>query len=75
MELHLQLQFERDFVAGTAGRCMLRLVVDDPDALFHEYKDNGVFHDETRLGDTEWGTREFAFWDLNHNGLTFMRDL
>ena len=54
---------------------MLRLVVDDPDALFPEYKDNGVIHDETRLGDTEWGTREFAFWDLNHNGLTFMRDL
>jgi len=54
---------------------MLRLVVDDPDALFEEYYEHGVFHDETTLGDTEWGTREFALWDLNHNGLTFMRDL
>jgi uncharacterized glyoxalase superfamily protein PhnB len=73
--LHLQFQFERDFNAGTAGQCMLRLLVDDPDVLFDEYKDKGVFHDETQLRDTEWGTREFAFWDINHNGLTFLRDL
>ena len=54
---------------------MLRLVVDDPDVLFGEYKDKDVFHKGTQLCDTSWGTREFAFWDLNHNGLTFMRDL
>jgi uncharacterized glyoxalase superfamily protein PhnB len=74
-ELHLQFQFENDFEAGTAGQCMLRLIVDDPDALFDEYKDKGVFHEGTQLRDTSWGTREFAFRDLNHNGLTFMRDL
>ena len=73
--LHLQFQFEKDFQAGTAGQCMLRLLVDDPDALFEEYRDKGVFHDWTRLTDTEWGTREFAFFDLNRNGLTFLRDL
>jgi uncharacterized glyoxalase superfamily protein PhnB len=73
--LHLQFQFEKDFAAGTAGQCMLRLVVDDPDALHAEYADKGVFHDGTELRDTEWGTREFAFWDVDHNGLTFMRDL
>jgi uncharacterized glyoxalase superfamily protein PhnB len=75
VELHLQFQFEKDFEAGTAGQSMLRLVVDDPDVLFEEYKDKGVFHEQTQLRDTPWGTREFAFWDLNHNGLTFMRDL
>lgn len=75
IELHLQFQFEKDFRAGTAGQAMLRLVVHDPGALFDEYKDRGVFHSETALQDTPWGTREFAFWDLNHNGLTFMRDL
>jgi uncharacterized glyoxalase superfamily protein PhnB len=75
VELHLQFQFEKDFAAGSAGQCMLRLVVDNPDLLFEEYKDKGVFHDGTQLQDTSWGTREFAFWDLNHNGLTFMRDL
>jgi len=75
IELHLQFHVEKDFEAGTAGQAMLRLVVDDPDALFQEYKDKGVFHEQTQLEDTSWGTREFAFWDLNHNGLTFMRDL
>lgn len=54
---------------------MLRLIVDDPDALFREYEDKGVFHDQTQLRETSWGTREFAFWELNNNGLTFMRNL
>ena len=75
VELHLQFQFEKDFEAGTAGQAMLRLAVDDPDVLFEEYSDKGLFHEGTQLRDTSWGTREFAFWDLNHNGLTFMRDL
>lgn len=73
--LHLQFQHETDFQAGTAGQAMLRLFVDDPDALFEEYKDKGVFHERTRLRDTPWGTREFAFWDPDRNGLTFLRDL
>jgi uncharacterized glyoxalase superfamily protein PhnB len=70
VELHLQFQFEKDFKAGTAGQAMLRLVVDDPDMLFQEYKGTGVFHEGTELCNTSWGTREFAFWDLNRNGLT-----
>jgi catechol 2,3-dioxygenase-like lactoylglutathione lyase family enzyme len=73
VELHLQFQFPEDFEAGTAGQAMLRLVVDDPEVLFREYEGKGVFHEQTRLRDTAWGTREFALWDLNHNGLTFMR--
>jgi uncharacterized glyoxalase superfamily protein PhnB len=73
--LHLQFQFEKDFQAGTAGQCMLRLLVDDPDALFEEYQDKGVFNEWTQLIDTAWGTREFGFFDLNKNGLTFLRDL
>jgi catechol 2,3-dioxygenase-like lactoylglutathione lyase family enzyme len=67
--LHLQ------FHDGSAAHAMLRLVIDDPDALFHEYAGQGVFHQGTELRDTPWGTREFAFWDLDGNGLTFMRDL
>jgi hypothetical protein len=51
---------------------MIRLVADNPDVLFRESNDKGVFHDRTELSDTSWGTREFAFWDLNYNGLTFM---
>jgi uncharacterized glyoxalase superfamily protein PhnB len=54
---------------------MLRLLVDDPDALFAEYADKGVFHEGTALRDTPWGTREFAFFDPDHNVLTFYRNL
>jgi hypothetical protein len=75
VELHLQFQFEKDFEAGTAGQAMLGLVVDDPDVLFEEYRDNDVCHEGTQLPDASWGSREFTVWDLNHNGLTFMRDL
>jgi catechol 2,3-dioxygenase-like lactoylglutathione lyase family enzyme len=73
--LHLQWQHESDFKRGTAGQGMLRFVVDDPDALYAEYSAKEVFHNRTRLQDTSWNTREFAFFDLNGNGLTFYRDL
>jgi uncharacterized glyoxalase superfamily protein PhnB len=75
VELHLQWQSEADLRAGTAGQAMLRFVVDDPDALFEEYKTKGVFNQGTCVEDKPWGTREFAFFDLNGNGLTFYRDL
>jgi uncharacterized glyoxalase superfamily protein PhnB len=71
--LHLQFQFEKDFQAGTAGQCMLRLVVDDPDALYEEYQDKGVFNEWTAIGNTPWNTREFALADPDRNVLTFLR--
>ena len=74
VELHLQWHDEIDFQGVEAGTIMLRLFVDDPDALFAEYRDKGVFHDRTALRDTPWGTREFAFFDPDGNGLTFYRD-
>jgi catechol 2,3-dioxygenase-like lactoylglutathione lyase family enzyme len=75
VELHLQWQREEDFKAGKAGQCMLRFIVDDPNALFEEYEGKGVFHEGTSVKDTVWGTREFGFFDLDGNGLTFYRDL
>jgi uncharacterized glyoxalase superfamily protein PhnB len=72
--LHLQWHDEADFKDVEAGTLMLRFCVDDPDALFAEYRDKGVFHAATQLRDTPWGTREFAFFDENGHGLTFYRD-
>jgi uncharacterized glyoxalase superfamily protein PhnB len=72
--LHLQWHDPvafRDIVATL----MLRFFLDDVDALFAEYSDKGVFQDHTALSDTPWGTREFAFFDPDGNGLTFCRDL
>jgi hypothetical protein len=53
---------------------MLRLLVTDPDALHAEWPDSRVYHEQTTLRDTAWGTREFAFFDPDRNGLTFYRD-
>jgi catechol 2,3-dioxygenase-like lactoylglutathione lyase family enzyme len=70
VELHMQFQYEHEM-----GTTRLRIVVDDPDALYEEYKDKDVFYEGTRLSDTAWGTREFALYDLDRNSLTFYRHL
>ena len=70
VELHMQFQYPHEM-----GTIRLRIVVDDPDALYEEYKANDVFYEGTRLADTPWGTREFAVYDLDRNALTFYRDL
>lgn len=70
VELHMQFQYEHEM-----GTIRLRIVVDDPNALYEEYKDQDVFGDKTRLADTPWGTREFAIYDLDGNSLTFYRNL
>jgi uncharacterized glyoxalase superfamily protein PhnB len=72
--LHLQWHDPADF-REAVDTLMLRFLIDDVDALFSEYADKGVFHDRTALRDTPWGTREFAFYDLDSNGLTFYRGL
>lgn len=72
-ELHLQWHNPAEWAA--VERPMIRLVASDVDALHDEYKPLGVFHDQTALRDTPWGTREFAFYDPDSNGLTFYRDL
>ena len=74
VELHLQWHDEIDFKDVEAGTLMLRFAVADPDVLFLEYEGKGVFHEQTQLRDTPWGTREFAFFDLDGHGLTFYRD-
>ena len=66
VELHMQFQYEHEM-----GTTRLRIVVDDPDALYAEYKNKDVFYERTRLADTPWGTREFALYDLDRNSLTF----
>ncbi|MDX1392917.1 MAG: glyoxalase/bleomycin resistance/extradiol dioxygenase family protein [Gemmatimonadota bacterium] len=73
VELHLQWHDESEW--ERVERPLLRFVAPDVEALFEEYADRDVFHDETALQDTPWGTREFAFYDLDSNGLVFYRDL
>ena len=70
VELHMQFQFEHEM-----GTIRLRLLVEDPDALFNEYRQRGVECTPNSVHDTSWGTREFALYDLDRNALTFYRDL
>lgn len=53
----------------------LRFVVKHIESLFEEYSRQDVFHKNTQLRTTDWGTQEFAFYDLDSNGLTFYKDI
>jgi catechol 2,3-dioxygenase-like lactoylglutathione lyase family enzyme len=70
VELHMQFQFEHEM-----GTIRLRFLLEDPDALFNEYRQRGVECTPNSVDDTQWGTREFAPNDLDRNALTFYRDL
>ena len=72
--LHMQWQYEDAFRDGTAGPMRVRVLIDDPDALFEEYRSRGVLNDQTQVRDTSWGTREFSLRDPDGNGLIFFRD-
>ena len=73
VELHLQWHDPAEWSA--VERPMVRFEVPAVEALFDEFKETGVFHEQTALRDTPWGTREFAFFDPDQNGLTFYRDI
>jgi catechol 2,3-dioxygenase-like lactoylglutathione lyase family enzyme len=73
VELHLQWHDPAEWSA--VERPMVRFEVPAVEALFDEFKGTGVFHETTALRDTPWGTREFAFFDPDQNGLTFYRDI
>lgn len=70
VELHMQFQFEHEM-----GTIRLRFLVEDPDALFNEYRERGVECSANGIRNTPWGTREFALYDMDRNALTFYRDL
>ena len=72
VELHLQWHDPEEW--SRIERPMLRFVVSDVDLLFEEFKCQGVFHQNTAIRTTHWGTREFAFFDPDKNGLTFYVD-
>src|SRR5215204_5256706 len=70
VELHMQFQFDHEM-----STTRLRLLVEDPDALFSEYRQRGVECTPNGVRDTPWVTREFALYDPDRNALTFYRDL
>lgn len=74
VELHIQKHDPSEWEHGI-DRPMLRFQVLHTKALFDEYKTKNVFHAQTALRETAWGTKEFAFYDPDKNGLTFYEDI
>lgn len=74
IEIHLQWHDAAEW-EGTVDRPTLRIVTQNIQELYNEYALKDFFHAHTLLRETAWGTREFAFYDPFHNGLTFYRDV
>jgi len=74
VEIHLQWHHASEWESNI-DRPMLRFLVLNSAALFDEYKTKDVFHEHTQLRETTWNTKEFAFYDLDKNGLTFYENL
>lgn len=74
VELHLQWHDVSNWETEI-DRPMLRFLVTDIEAVFENYKTKNVFHKHAALRTTAWGTKEFAFYDPNLNGLTFYENL
>ena len=74
IEIHLQWHDVKEW-GSSLNTPMLRIVTQNIESLFEEYKTKNVFHNDTVLKETAWGTREFAFYDLDKNGWTFYQDL
>lgn len=73
VRLHMQRQEPEHFQNGSAGRLKFRMPVDDPDALYAEFRAMGVLDDDVEVRETDWGTREFGFRDPDGNGLVFFK--
>ena len=71
--IHLQCHNSKEWDA--VERSILRFVTQNIEDLFDDYKTKGVFHKNTSLKETLGDTREFAFYGLYKNGLTFYQDL
>ena len=70
VELHMQFQYEYEM-----STIRLRFLVEDPDALYEEYRQRGIECSNQGIHNTPWGTREFALYDVDRNALTFYRNL
>ncbi|AZQ57784.1 glyoxalase/bleomycin resistance/extradiol dioxygenase family protein [Maribacter sp. MJ134] len=73
IEIHLQWHDAKEWELN-GDRPMLRIVTQNIEALYEEYSEKSVFNAHTLLRETAWGTKEFAFYDPDNNGLTFYRD-
>lgn len=75
VEIHLQEDQDITEWEHAIQRPMLRFLVLSTKVLFEEYNTKGIFHAQTSIKKTTWKTKEFAFYDLDKNGLTFYENM
>lgn len=73
VEVHLRWQEPSSW--DRVERPNIRFAVCDVEHLFSQFQLLGVFASDTGLRDTNLGTREFGFFDIDGNLLTFYSDL
>ncbi|MBB3123667.1 catechol 2,3-dioxygenase-like lactoylglutathione lyase family enzyme [Mesoflavibacter sabulilitoris] len=73
IEIHLQWHDAKEWDVEV-DRPMLRIVTENVDILFQEYNFKNVFNKDTKVRNTDWGTKEFAFYDIDKNGLVFYQN-
>ncbi len=74
IEIHLQWHDEKEWESGF-DRPMLRIVTQNIESLYVEFEAKYVFQGPKQISKTDWGTKEFAIYDLDTNGLTFYSNL
>jgi catechol 2,3-dioxygenase-like lactoylglutathione lyase family enzyme len=74
IEIHLQWHAPIAWESGF-NTPMLRIVTEHIENLYQEFLFRDVFQDEIKIKVTEWNTKEFAFFDIYNNGLTFYQNL
>ena len=73
---HIHLQWH----AGTAddpllGGSVLKIFIKDIEAYFQEFIDRKTIKNNSLRLQTDWGTNEFGFFDLNNNAIFFVEDI
>ncbi len=74
--LSIHLQWHADTADDPLpGGSVVRIEVNNIEPLFEEFIERGTVSREKFHSRTDWGTREFGFYDLNNNAIFIFEDL
>ncbi len=75
-ELCIHLQWHADTKEDPLlGGSVIRIFTRDIDALVKEFIKRSTITEDKFRKNTEWGTHEFGFYDLNKNAIFIVQDL
>lgn len=74
--LMLHLQWHADTEDDPLlGGSVVRIFVENIRSLFDEFVERGTVSNNDFRANTNWGTNEFGFYDLNRNAIFIMEDI